>query len=68
MMVSPRRLFFGTGTALVLVAFLATLAASSRAVTISVRKRAEASTRSLEVSLARGGDSTRAIALAYLAA
>ncbi|MEO5568387.1 MAG: hypothetical protein ABIR92_07835, partial [Gemmatimonadaceae bacterium] len=66
MMLSPRRLFFGTSTAIVLVAFLATLAASSRAVTGSVRKRADASTRRLAVTPIRRDDSTRAIVLGYL--
>lgn len=66
MMLSPRRLFFGTSTAIVLVAFLATLAASSRAVTGSARKRADASTRHLDGTLSHRDDSTRAIVLGYL--
>ncbi|HET9426411.1 MAG TPA: hypothetical protein VFO55_13660 [Gemmatimonadaceae bacterium] len=65
-MLSPRRLFFGTSTALVLAALLATLAVSSRAVRVSAANRAAAAASRLETRMARGDDSTRAISLAYL--
>jgi hypothetical protein len=66
MMLSPRRLFFGTSTALVLVAFVATVVSSRASGTMSVRNRAAVASARVDSTLAMGNGATRAIALAYL--
>ena len=65
MILSPRRLFFGTGTALVGIALLAAIVGSGPTVTTNARHRAEVATRQLDSIAATRDDSTRAIALAY---
>jgi hypothetical protein len=65
MQLSPRRLFFGTSTALVLAAFAASLVATRISGTISARRQAEQSALRLE-TLMRRDDATRALSLAYL--
>ena len=65
MQLSPRRLFFGTSTALVLAAFAASMVASRASVAVSARRQAiDAATR-LGVSMNRDS-ATRALSLSYL--
>jgi hypothetical protein len=63
---SPRRLFFGTSTALVLVAFLAASLWSRRANTMNASHRADLATMRIDSLLRSGPDSVRAISLGYL--
>lgn len=65
MQLSPRRLFFGTSTALVLAAFAASTVAKRASITVSARRQAtEAATR-LGVSMNQD-PATRALSLSYL--
>ena len=66
MQLSPRRLFFGTSTALVLAAFFASIAATRASVTVSVQKRAAASAERLDSLLDGREGPSRALSLAYL--
>src|SRR6185503_16394862 len=62
---SPRRLFFGTSTALVLAAFAASMLASRVTVTISARRQAAQSAARLD-SIVGHDQTARALALSYL--
>ena len=65
MQLSPRRLFFGTSTALVLAAFAASMVATRASVGVSARRQATDGATRLGVSMNRD-DATRALALSYL--
>jgi hypothetical protein len=65
MQLSPRRLFFGTSTALVLAATAASMMATGASSTLSARKQAQASASRLAETMNRNDD-TRALALSYL--
>jgi hypothetical protein len=65
MQLSPRRLFFGTSTALVLAAFAASMLATRATVSLSARKQAAQATARLDSTITLGG-STGALALSYL--
>jgi hypothetical protein len=64
MQLSPRRLFFGTTTALVLAAFAASIA-RPRVPTESARRQVAEATQRLSRAIERN-DTTRALALSYL--
>lgn len=66
MLLSPRRLFFGTGTALVAIALLVAIAGSGPGGTTSARRRAEVARHEVDSVIARRRDSTSAISVAYL--
>ncbi len=65
MQLSPRRLFFGTSTALVLAAIAASMLATRVTSTMGARRQAEHATARLDSALDRPG-APRALALSYL--
>jgi hypothetical protein len=66
MQLSPRRLFFGTCTALVLAAFGASVVASRASVTVSARRQAMTAAARLDTVLVGQRAETRAVSLAYV--
>src|SRR3954471_24402979 len=65
MQLSPRRVFFGTSTALVLAAFAGSMFVSRVTGTVSARKHAAQSAARLDSAIV-GSDTVRALALSYL--
>ena len=65
MQLSPRRLFFGTSTALVLAALTVSLVATRSSGTVSARKQASVAAARLDTAMSRDAI-TRALALSYL--
>jgi hypothetical protein len=65
MQLSPRRLFFGTSTALVLAAIAASMLATRVTSTMGARREAQHAAARLDSALGRRG-APRALALAYL--